>query len=230
MDPSKKPLALYEEVMLLALRDEEGTFSTGFVEYAVAGAILAELLLEERIFIVDPERKLIDHHDPSPTGDPIIDECQDTITQASRRARLNNWVSRLAKIPKLKEKVAHRLCDRGIIEAEEEKILFLFPRKIYPEINPEPEREIVRRLGDAIFGRKKHLEPRTVLLVSLAHGADLLKYNLGDQKIKGKKKRIEEIVAGEATGEATRDVIAACDSALSVLSILPALLVGSANS
>jgi hypothetical protein len=32
-----KPLFLYEEVMLLALRDEQGTIATGFAEHAVAG-------------------------------------------------------------------------------------------------------------------------------------------------------------------------------------------------
>ena len=43
-----KPLFLYEEIMLLALRDEEGTIANGYCEFMVAGAILAELLLDRR--------------------------------------------------------------------------------------------------------------------------------------------------------------------------------------
>jgi hypothetical protein len=42
-------LFLYEEIMLLALRDEKGTVVTSFSEYAVAGAVLAERqLVSER--------------------------------------------------------------------------------------------------------------------------------------------------------------------------------------
>ena len=193
-------LFLYEEVLLLALHDEEGTFSNHFVEYAVAGAVLAELLLDERIFIADPKRKLVDHHDPDPVGDPIIDECQEMIVSASRRARLANWVSRLGRIPKLRQKVALQLCEREIIKADEDKVLFLFRRIVYPEINPEPEREIIARLEDAIFGEEKKLEPRTVTLVSLAYSVGLLKQNFGEKKIRARRKRIEKIVAGEATG------------------------------
>jgi hypothetical protein len=37
-----KPLFLYEEIMLLVLRDEQGMVATGFPEQVVAGAILAE--------------------------------------------------------------------------------------------------------------------------------------------------------------------------------------------
>jgi hypothetical protein len=42
-------LFLYEEVMLLALRDEEGTIASGTMyQYAIGAAILAELLLNKR--------------------------------------------------------------------------------------------------------------------------------------------------------------------------------------
>ncbi len=225
-----KPLHLYEEILLLALRDEEGTFSTGFVEFAVAGAVLAELLLDERIFIADPKRNLIDHRHPAPTGDPVMDECLEKVTSATRRARLSNWVSRLSNIPKLKQKVAARLCERGIIEADEDKVLFIFPRKIYPEINPEPEREIIQRLKNALADDKKDLDPRTVILISIADGTGLLGQNLGEKVVREKKKRIEKIVSGEATGSATRDVIAVLQAASSVTTLIPALMAGSAAS
>ena len=39
-----KPLFLYEEIMLLALRDEQGTIATGFPEQVVAGAIMPAMI------------------------------------------------------------------------------------------------------------------------------------------------------------------------------------------
>jgi hypothetical protein len=68
-----KPLFLYEQIMLLALHNEKGTVATGFLEYAVAGAVLAELLLDRRVSIDDNRKQLVDLHNTEPTGDPIID-------------------------------------------------------------------------------------------------------------------------------------------------------------
>ena len=43
-------LFLHEEVMLLALRDKEGTIASGSMyQYAIGGAVLAELLLHDRV-------------------------------------------------------------------------------------------------------------------------------------------------------------------------------------
>ena len=43
-------LYLYEEIMLLALRDREGTiFSGTMYNFAIGGAVLAELLMAKRI-------------------------------------------------------------------------------------------------------------------------------------------------------------------------------------
>ena len=42
---TRSTLFLYEEIMLLALRNQKGTVATSFSEHAVAGAVLAELNL-----------------------------------------------------------------------------------------------------------------------------------------------------------------------------------------
>jgi hypothetical protein len=45
-------LFLYEEIMLLALRDEEGTIASGTMyKYAIGAAVLSELLLNKSAII-----------------------------------------------------------------------------------------------------------------------------------------------------------------------------------
>ena len=66
-----KSLHLYEEVMLLALRDEEGTIATGYAEHVLAGAILADLLLDSRISIENSRKQLVNVRNKRATGDPI---------------------------------------------------------------------------------------------------------------------------------------------------------------
>ena len=220
-----KPLCLYEEIMLLALRDEEGTIATGYAEYVVAGAILAELLLERRISVEDTRKQLVAVQNGKPTGDPILDECLESIAGGKRRGSLRTWVSRLAGTRDLRHKVARRLCDRGILRADEDKVLFIFKRRVYPEIDPRPEKKIVDRLRTAIFTDRDQVDPRTVVLISLAKGGDLLDQTFGRKDVKARKKRIEHIVNGELTGKATKEVIAACQTAVMVAAIMPAMMV-----
>ncbi len=217
-------LFLYEEVMLLALRNDKGTIATSFSEYAVAGAVLVELLLTERIKISDNKKALVDVVNTKPLGDSILDEALKLMKDAKRRASLKTWLSRVARMKKLGHRVAQKLADRGILRATEDKILLIFTRKIFPEIDPRPEQQIIKRLEAAIFGSARAVDPRTTVLVSLTHGTDLLAVNLGRKKVKGAKKRIESIIEGESIGQATREVIQSVQAALMVAVMVPVIV------
>ena len=224
------PLNLYEEVMLLALRDEKGTIATGFPEHLVAGAILAEFLLEGRISLDGKRKKLVDIKNHRKTGNPVMDECLENMKTAKRRASIQTWINRLAGIKQLRHKVARQLCDRRILRASEDKILFIFKRRIYPEINPVPERQIIDRLREAIFGDQRELDPRTIVLISLANGSDLLRQTFGRKEIKSRKKRIELITSGNLAGQATAEVIAACQTAVIIAAVIPTIVTTTTSS
>jgi Golgi phosphoprotein 3 len=218
-------LFLHEEILLLALRDKEGTIASGTMyQYAIGAALLAELLLSKRIEVEQQsKRKLVNLIDPTPLGEPLIDECLNKISSAKRRAVLQTWVSRFAGVKNLKHRVAKQLCRRGILRADEDKVLLLFTRKIYPEINPVPERELIRRLEYAIFTDTRDIDPRTVVLLSLANSADILKVVFDKKKLKGRKARIKQIVNGEITGKAAAEAIQAMQAAVMVACIMPSI-------
>ena len=226
MPRSQRPLHLHEEIMLLVLRDKEGTVEyVSWYQQAVAGAILAELLLAGRISVEEGKKKLVNVVSNEPIGEPIIDECRKKIATAKRRATLRTWVQRISGLKQLKHRVALGLCDRGILRADEGKVLLIFRRKIYPEINPQPERQLIERLRKAIFGDSRRVDPRTVVLISLANGADLLKIPFGKKKLKARKKRIEQLVNGEMMGRATKEAVKAAQAAVMVAGIIPAITV-----
>lgn len=222
-----KSLHLHEEIMLLALRDKEGTIETGSMyKYAIGGAILAELLLNDQIKVVKAKRKkFVELVSTKPIGDPVIDECIEKIRSAKRHASLETWVSRFSGVKNLKERVAIQLCRRGILRASEDKVLLIFTRKTFPEINPEPEKELIGRLHDAIFADDDNIDPRTVVLLALANSADLLKMVFDKKRVKGRKKRIEQIINGDLTGQATKEAIEAMQAAVLVATITPAATV-----
>ncbi|MFQ5627741.1 MAG: GPP34 family phosphoprotein [bacterium] len=224
--PTQTTLFLHEEIMLLALRDREGTVEFGSMyQYAIGGAILAELLLTKRIAVDESRRKKLANVLPAEApGDPVIDECYAKIKNAKRRATLETWVSRFANLRDLKHRVAKQLCRRGILRADEDKVLLIFTRKIYPEVNPEPERAIIQRLRTAIFTDTADLDARTVILLSLAKSADLLKFHFDKKELKTRKDRIKRIVNGEIAGSATKGAIEAMQAAVMVATIIPAIV------
>ena len=220
-------LRLHEEIMLLALRDREGTVVSGTMyNFAVGGAVLAELMMEKRVDVEEAgkKKKYARVLSPAPLGDPLLDECLAKIAGAKRRGELRTWVGKFAQAKGLKHRAAEGLARRGILRVDEGKVLGIFTRKIYPEVDPGPERGVVERLRQAIFSESGEVEPRTAVLLSLAKSADLLKLVFDRKDLRGRKERIARVVNGELTGKATQEAIQAMQAAVMVAVIMPAAI------
>ncbi len=219
-------LGLHEEIMLLALRDEEGTVEFGSMYgYALGGALLAELLLAGRISVEEGKRKLVNVVSDEPVGQPLVDQCLLQIASAKRRAVVQTWVQRFSAIKNLHHRIAQGLCERGILRAAEDKVLLIFRRQIYPEINPQPERRLIERLRKAIFTDQDRVDPRTTILISLANGANLLRIPFDRKDLKKRRQRIEQLTNGELMGKAASEAIQAAQAAVTIAAVMPAIIV-----
>lgn len=218
-------LLLHEEITLLALQEEKGTFaSEAKYPYAIGAAILAELLLSNLICVEESKKKLVNPISNTPIGETVIDECFEKITGAKRRASLRDWVLRFARMKDFKHRVASQLCSREILQATEDKVLFIFKRKLYSQINPQPRKNLVERLRLAIFTDTRDVEPRTVILVSLMNSAGLLEMVFNKKDLEDRETRIERIINGEATGPAAKEAIAAIQAAVMATVIMPIIV------
>lgn len=218
---------LHEEVLLIALQDQKGSvdWRAGQFLSVIAGGILAELLLAKKISFQKDEKKLINTINDSKLGDPVLDLTYQIIKNAKRRKNLNGWVGKLTDIPKLKEIVAKELCKKGILKEEESKVLWLFRVKRYPELNPKPERQLLKRIENAIFSEREKVDLRTTLLISLTYSSNLLAIPFSNKELKQNKKRIKQIINGELVGKATGEVIQAIQTAAMIVAIIPAITV-----
>ncbi len=225
------PLLLHEELMLLALHDERGTIVSGTASFGLGGAIAAELLLQERIRLDESRRrKLVEVRSIRRIGDPVVDECLKKIRDAKRRASLQTWITRFSSLSKLRNRVAGRLCERGILKADEKQLLVIFKRRIYPEIDPGPEQEIIERLRVAIFGNDREVEPRTVVLASLAKAVGLLNPIFGRKEVRLRRQRLKSLAQGDLAGKATADAVAAAQAAVAAAAAMPAIIAASTAS
>ncbi len=207
--PDQKPLGLHEEILLLVLSEQRGIVASGtHYEFGLAAGILAELLLHRRIQLGSSEKKEVHACDSSPTGDAAVDECLKRIANAGSPTTLGGWAAQFAGDRKFKDRVAAQLCRRGILRIEEERILLLFTREVYPELDPKPELEIRERLRRAIFTDATDLDPKTGILVSLADHCKILPLIFPAEELKARKERLAQLRTGEMFGQAAAEAIA----------------------
>jgi len=212
---SQKHLNLPEEILLLALRDREGTFPTSApVTHALGGALLAELMLQERIAVeTEKKAKWLVVCKSSPLRNEILDEALLKIRTAKRRARIETWVPRLGMMKHLRHRLAAGLCDQGILRADRSRVLLFFTRQVYPEVDPHPERELVNRLKKAIFTDTPSVDARTAVLVSLASATHLLRFVFDRKALLKRKARMKALSSGQLAGAATAQAIQAAQAA-----------------
>lgn len=221
--PEVGPLRLHEEILLLALRDEVGTVASGSMfKYAIGGGILAELMLGKRVTVEPTGRKNNKHlvflNSATPLSNEVVDECLSKVRFANTRKSPVNWVMRFAQTKNLKERVAARLCEVGILRADRKPVLWVFNRKTFPEIDHSAEAEIISRLDRVIFTDTADVDTRTNLLASLAAGTDMLKHVFDKKKLKARKERIKMVVESEVVGRATKKAVQTVQAALAVAS------------
>ena len=205
----------HEQLMLLALRDDKGTLESkaSMHSFALGGALLAELSIHGRIRIDDTKKAMVDLADRRPLNEPVLDDCLERVATAKRRARASTWVQRFANMKWLRHRVATGLCRQGILRDDEDKVLLFFTRKVYPTIDPRPERELLDRLRDAVLGNAPTIDPDVALVVTVANASRLLEAHFDKTTLKRRKGRLEAIADGDLVGTATKQAVQAAQQA-----------------
>ena len=206
---------LHEQLMLLALRDEKGTLESKASMYACAlgGAILTELSLKGRIRIGRDKKAFVDLIDRSPLGEPVLDECLDSVVRARRKGRAATWVQRFANTKRLRHRVAEGLCRRGILREGEDRVLLFFRRKIYPTVDPAPERRLLERMRSAVFSDSTQ-DPETAILVALANATGLLAIHFDRKELRRRKEHLKHITERTPGGAAAQQAAQAAEAAI----------------
>lgn len=200
-------LTVAEEMLLLVLDDNSGTFITEpdiNINYALAGAVLADLALKGRIE-ADPDKLFV--LDPKPTGDAVQDAVLARISEADEVQDTAYWVAEIGQRgEEVREHLLARLVERGILKRVEEKVLWVFETRRYPMIDGREEREVKKRILDTLLseGAPSHED---AVIISLADSCNLFRQMLGDRELENLRSRIETIADSETIGLAVGETI-----------------------
>jgi Golgi phosphoprotein 3 len=227
---SASPLCLHHELALLVLDDSQGTFSGSMYPYGLAGAMLSELLLQGFLAVSDAKEKHVSLAIDKPVGDPILDEVMTLIQKSSTPRPLQHWVSEVAGTRDLAHRIADQLSELGIVAKQQGKFLWIFTRKLWPELDGSYETAIRRRMAEVMFFPDQKSDHRTAVLIALAKSVGSLEANFAPVELRQHEKRIKDIADGKllAAG-ATQEAIAAVQAAMTAAIVASTMVVTTAS-
>ena len=205
-------LRFVEEIILLLLRDD-GRFvnvSSWTMDYAIAGGVLMDLAMENRI---DTDLNSLVLIDATPVGDSLLDPTLAEIaarTEAGEKYDARFWVTHTSRnAAAIREEALHRLMVRGILERQDDRFLWVFRSRRYPAIDGRAEREVKLRIMGVLFSDEIP-DPRDVMLICLADACDIFKELLSRHELTTASDRIAQVrrldLIGQAMSRAILDI------------------------
>ena len=194
-------MRLAEEFLLL-IRDEDGALSRApewLVRYALGGAVLMDLALENRID-TDTERLFL--IDSAPVGDPLLDPMLVEIAEAGRPHDALYWVEHAThRADEIREIALTRLVSDGVLKVSDDRFLRIFGKRRYTLADDGVECELFGRIREVLL-TDTIPEPRDIVIVALADGCGLIRHVLSTDELAGAAARIELVCKLETIGRA----------------------------
>lgn len=175
-------VSLLEELILLAIEDD-GTVarSAGAPGFGMAlvGAALIQLNRAGRI---DADLQSVHVLSTEPTGEPAEDWVLERLAGGPVQG-VSAWVAAL--FPEARELARlglARLCDRGVLAAEEQRFLWVLKTRRYPVVDGSGQTEAKMRIVQCLIGEELPT-PHDAALIGLAAAGGLLEAFLSKAEI-----------------------------------------------
>lgn len=210
-------LRFAEEIILLLLNDDDGRFarvSNMSFDYALAGGVLMDLALEDRI---DTDLDNLVLIDATPTGDNLLDPTLAEIAEGEGNdARY--WIERTAlRSDELREEALRRLVEHGILEQMDDRFMWVFKSRRYPTIDGEAQREVKLRIMAVLFSDEIP-DPRDIVIICLADATGIFRSIFTSDELDRVTPRIDQVrqldLIGQAMTQAIQDIEMTLTSAL----------------
>lgn len=205
-------LTLAEEILLLALHDESGRLDgipPHALEFALAGAVLLELCMLERI---DSDLELVTVVDSKPVGDPLLDSALDAIASSPVRHGADTWVATLAREgAEIQRRVVERLLERKVLRRKDSMLHRVLGGRRFPVIEDKEQREVRERvLG--ILQRREVPGPRDVAIIALADACAVFDAILDMEAMLDVRPRIAEVARMDLVAQAMNRALQAAQA------------------
>lgn len=207
---SERNLSIAEEMLLLLLHDDDGTFirlPDWSIRYALSGSVLMELAELGRID-TDLERLFVVSEEP--VENELINSLLHEIIREENDQNIRFWVERTAvHAESIREHALNSLIEKGILEKREQQFLWVFRSRKYPIIDGRAEKEVKLRLFEVLLSDALP-SPRDVVILCLSHACGILNEILPRHELDRALDRIEQVrrldLIGQTVAKAIWDI------------------------
>ena len=196
-----------EELLLVMLDERTGEFGDPrpiVFEHALAGAVLMDLALQNRI---DTDLQDLFVIRPDPTGDPVLDLVLERIGTDGQTRPTRHWVQVIGGMGgEIREAALARLVAKGVLRCEQQRFLWVFSSRRYPTLDGAGRKEVKARLRELLLGDDVP-DPRDVVLVSLLSACRLFGEIFDEAEVAKAQPRIRAIARMDLIGQAITAII-----------------------
>ena len=213
-------LTFAEEILLLMLDDEDGTFlptRTSAVEYVLAGAVLLDLAFAGRI---DTDERQLLVLDTTPTRNPILDRVLTRISRSSSTRDTRAWIEKISgeDTDEIRSMALDSLVKRGILEAKDQKFLWVFRSRRYPVIDGRAEREAKLRVTGVLLSDDIP-DPRDVAMIGLVDACGILPDVFSEREVDRAGPRIEQLRKMDLIGQEVSGAVAEIERSIMMAAV-----------
>lgn len=215
-------LNLIDELTLLALDDEKGSFIADFYSlgYALAGAIILELSLLEKIKIRDKKLSVLNS---DTCEDHLLNYFLKKMKESKKEKSLQTWVEEIGgEEDHIKNTTVDKLIEQKILSRKEEKILWFIPNDKYPTINVKHENDLKKRLNNVLLNNRT-AELKDVMLIGLIEMCSLQVEVFGKERAKEYKDRIKQFADSEQLSAHIGGAVKEIQEAFAALTVILAM-------
>jgi len=226
---TEKTFNTAEKFLMIAHHPEKGRFMISgiFIQYGIAGAILLDMTLEERIDITDKRLVL---KIPGTSADPHINEVISLMSHDPRPRRVEYWVRKLARhYNKYKRQVLAGLANKRMVRIEERKFLGLIPYRRSYLIESYTRSNLVRQLKNELLTTTRELSSSNMAIAGLIEACRMHRILSDDrEELKNIRSRLKKIIKESPVSDAVSQTISQVQAAI-ITSVTAAIVASTAG-
>lgn len=215
-------MMIADEAFLLFTTEKGGVFAQ-YRKLAVSGAVIADLILAERIGLDGRKDPRIDILDARPIGHPAHDAMlgylHERIVTKGKKVKFSQLMS--LQSVKVEELTGIALTRAGIVDHVAKRLGGLIGPK-FPVVNPLPEQQLRARLADVLRGGAP--TPADAVLLSILKGTSTVRRILKDETAGMSRKEVNAVIESLDTGEVGPAIKHAID--MFMVAVMTPVLVG----
>lgn len=210
-----------EILFLLALDAENGVIKPSldrYLDYALAGALLMDLAVQNRIdtdltcIRLDSEKE---SRDPlllrvvakRPTGDRLLDEALKELQYKADPRPTRDWLAYFSgKDKDMRKRVVDSLAAKGVLKAEEKTRFLFFKTSRYSLLDAGELEKVKARLRELVSGEEIP-GPREAALIGLANSCGLFEKMFSAEELTRARPRINALLKLDLIGQAMAKII-----------------------